>query len=56
MTSEQKKQMADALVSYVLRVTDDSHYMDQEEVTILPTILDFLAKTDSSKTIRSGNL
>lgn len=56
MTSEQKKQMADALVSYVLRVTDDSHYMDQEEVTILPTILDFLAKTDSSKTIRSDNL
>ena len=56
MTSEQKKQMADALVSYVLRVTDDSHYMDQEEVTILPAILDFLAKTDSSKTIRSDNL
>ncbi len=56
MTSEQKKQVADALVSYVLRVTDDSHYMDQEEVTILPAILDFLAKTDSSKTIRSDNL
>ncbi len=56
MTSEQKKQVADALVSYVLRVTDDSHYMDQEEVAILPTILDFLAKTDSSKTIRSDNL
>lgn len=40
MTSEQKKQVTDALVSYVIRVTDDSHYMDQEEVAILPTILD----------------
>ena len=44
VTSEQKKQVTDALVSYVLRVTDDSHYMDQEEAAVLPDILDFLAK------------
>lgn len=49
MTLEQKKQLTDALVSFVSRATDDSHYLEQEEIEILPAILDFLAKTDSSK-------
>lgn len=49
MTSEQKKQVADALVSFVSRTTGDSHYLEQEEIAILPAILDFLAETDSSK-------
>ena len=44
MTSEQKKQITDALVSFVSRATDDSHYIDQEEAAVLPAILDFLAK------------
>lgn len=49
MTLEQKKQVTDALVSFVLRVTSDSHYIEQEETAILPAILDFLMKTDSPK-------
>lgn len=51
MTSEQKNQITNALISLVLNITSDSHRVDQAEATALSAALDFLSKTDSHKTI-----
>lgn len=53
MTSKQKKQVTDALVAFVLTVTDSSHFIDRSEVMALPAVLDFLMKTDSSEKLCS---
>ncbi len=49
MTSEQKKQVTDALVAFVLTVTDSSYPLERSEAMVLPSVLDFLMKTDSPK-------
>lgn len=49
MTSEQKKQVTDALVAFVLSATSSSHFIDRSEALALPAALDFLAKTDLSE-------
>lgn len=51
MTPDQKKQVTDALVAFVLTVTDSSNIIDRSEAMALSAVLDFLAKTDSPKGI-----
>ncbi len=52
MTSEQKKQIADALVTFVIRATDSTFGINQEEASVLPFVLDFLVKADSSEGLK----
>ncbi len=47
MTSKQEKQVTDALVAFVLTVTDGSHLVDRSEAMVLPAMLDFLMMTNS---------
>lgn len=51
ITPDQKKQVTDALVAFVLAITNDSHIMERSEAMALPAVLDFLMKTDSPEGI-----
>ena len=52
ITSEQKKQIADALVTFVIRATDSTFGINKEEASVLPFVLDFLVKVDSSEGLK----
>ncbi len=47
MTPDQKKQVTDALVAFVLTVTDSSNIIDRSEAMALSAALDFLIETDA---------
>ncbi len=47
MTPDQKKQVTDALVAFVLTVTDSSTTIDRSEAMALSAALDFLIETDA---------
>lgn len=49
MISKQENQVTDALVAFVLIVTNSSHAIEPSEAMVLPAILNFLMKTDPPK-------
>lgn len=53
MTPVQKKQVTDALVAFVLTVTDSSNIIDRSEAMALSAALDFLIETDAPERLYS---